>query len=67
MPFIDSSGLRVVLMAAQERGDRLAVVIAPGSGVERIVEVAQVDDAIRRHDDEAAALNAVTGATPGGS
>lgn len=66
VPFIDSSGLRVVLMAAQARGDDMAVAIAPDSGVARIVEVAQVSEAIRGRDDEEAAVSAVAGAPPGG-
>ena len=66
VPFIDSSGLRVVLMAAQARGDDMAVAIAPDSGVARIVEVAQVTEAIRGRDDEEAAVSAVAGAPPGG-
>jgi anti-anti-sigma factor len=66
VPFIDSSGLRVILVASQARGDDLAVAITPDSAVARIVEVAQVTEAIRRRDDEEAAVSAVAGAPPGG-
>ena len=66
VPFIDSSGLRVMLVAAQARGANMAVAISPDSGVARIVEVAQVTEAIRMREDEDAALSAVAGASPGG-
>ena len=66
VPFIDSSGLRGVLVAAQARGTDMAVAISPDSGVARIVEVAQVTEAIRMREDEDAALSAVAGAPPGG-
>ena len=54
--FIDSSGLRVVLMAAQELDRRLATVVAAGSPVEMLVDLAEVADRVNPVSDEEEAL-----------
>ena len=54
--FIDSSGLRVVLMAAQELGGRLATVVAADSPVSMLVDLAEVADRVNPVADEAEAL-----------
>ena len=54
--FIDSSGLRVVLMAAQELGRRLATVVAAGSPVSMLIDLAEVADRVNPVSDEKEAL-----------
>jgi stage II sporulation protein AA (anti-sigma F factor antagonist) len=44
VPFMDSSGLRVVLVAAADLEPDLAVVLSPGSPVLRLFELAEVTD-----------------------
>jgi anti-anti-sigma factor len=44
--FMDSSGLRVVLMLAEERGDRLTTVLAADSAVMRLFELVDVIDRV---------------------
>ena len=59
LDFIDSSGLRVVVSAhrsAEDRGGRFTCVRgAPGSTVNRIVEIAGIDGVIEMVDDPAEA------------
>ena len=54
--FIDSSGLRVVLMASQDLGGRLATVIAADSPVSMLVDLAEVADRVNPVSDEEEAL-----------
>ena len=42
--FLDSSGLRVVLIAAREHGDRFATVVADESAVARLFSLVEVSD-----------------------
>jgi anti-sigma B factor antagonist len=42
--FMDSSGLRVLLILAEERGNRLATVLAEGSAVMRLLELVEVKE-----------------------
>jgi hypothetical protein len=44
---MDSSGLRVLLIAADERADRLATVLAEGSAVTRLLELVEVKDRLK--------------------
>jgi anti-sigma B factor antagonist len=54
--FMDSSGLRVVLVASRELGPKLAAVVDPDSAVARLLEVAEVSDRIQTGSSEDAAL-----------
>lgn len=54
--FIDSSGLRVILIAAQELGERLATVVTPDSPVSMLVDLAEVADRVNPVSDEDEAL-----------
>jgi anti-sigma B factor antagonist len=54
--FIDSSGLRVILIAAQELGERLATVITADSPVSMLVDLAEVADRVNPVSDEDEAL-----------
>jgi anti-anti-sigma factor len=55
VPFMDSSGLKVLLLASQELGDRLVLALSPGSPVMRLFELAEVADrfSVDRTVDEA--------------
>jgi anti-anti-sigma factor len=44
VPFMDSSGLKVLLVAAAELGERLVLAISPGSPVMTLLELAEVRD-----------------------
>ena len=54
--FIDSSGLRVILIAAQDFGERLATVIAADSPVSMLVDLAEVASRVNPVSDEEEAL-----------
>lgn len=54
--FMDSSGLRVVLVASRELGPKLAAVVDPNSAVAHLLEVAEVSDRIQIGSSEDAAL-----------
>ena len=55
--FMDSSGLRVVLVASRELGPKLAAVVDPDSAVARLLEIAEVSDRIQLGSSEDAALD----------
>ncbi len=57
--FMDSSGLRELLLVADGRGERLAVVVAADSAVGRLFEIAEVADRLNTHAGEEDALAAV--------
>ena len=57
--FMDSSGLRELLMVADERGERLAVVVEADSAVGRLFAIAEVADRLHTHPVEEDALAAV--------
>jgi stage II sporulation protein AA (anti-sigma F factor antagonist) len=46
VPFMDSSGLKVLLKTSNELRDRLVVVLSPGSPVCRLLEIAEIADRI---------------------
>jgi anti-anti-sigma factor len=50
VPFMDSSGLKAVLVASGEIGDRLVLAISPGSAVMTLLEIAEVRDRFSVHD-----------------
>jgi anti-anti-sigma factor len=64
VPFMDSSGLRVLLVAARDSGARVALVLGEGSPVERLLDYAGMSDTmpIRATEDEAAQAAAQDGA-----
>ena len=49
VPFMDSSGLKVLLVASADLGDRLALAISPGSPVMTLLEIAEVRDRFAIH------------------
>ena len=59
VPFMDSSGLRVLLMAVKEGAPPLVAVIEPESPVARLVELAEVTDRVPTFGSEREALEAV--------
>jgi anti-anti-sigma factor len=64
VPFMDSSGLRAVLVAAAELEPELAVVLSPGSPVLRLFELAEVTDRLAAFSTEDEAIDAFAGGTP---
>ena len=64
VPFMDSSGLRAVLVAAGELEPELAVVLSPGSPVLRLFELAEVTDRRGAYATEDEAIDAVADGTP---
>jgi anti-anti-sigma factor len=63
VPFMDSSGLRTVLVAAGELAPELAVVLSPGSPVLRLFELAEVIDRLPTYATEDEAIDAFAGRT----
>ncbi len=63
VPFMDSSGLRALLIASAELGERLSLVLSPGSPVVRLLELAEVRDRFAIHGGVEQAI----GALPGGA
>jgi anti-sigma B factor antagonist len=49
-PYIDSSGLRVLIRLANAFGSRLAIVAGQGSHARRLIEVAGLAEAMSVHD-----------------
>jgi anti-anti-sigma factor len=60
--FMDSSGLKALLLATRELGSGLAVVVTPGSSVERLIVLAGVADRIPNYTSRSEALNALDSA-----
>jgi anti-sigma B factor antagonist len=60
VPFMDSSGLRTLLVAVTELGERLALVVSPGSPVAHLLEIVQVRDRFEVHATVEDALRART-------
>lgn len=56
--FMDSSGLRELLVLSNDLGDRLAVIVEPGSAVRQLLDIAEVADRINVKGSEAEALAA---------
>jgi anti-sigma B factor antagonist len=63
VPFMDSSGLRAALVAADGMKPDLAVVLSPGSPVLRLFELAEVTDRLPVHATEDEAIDALAGGT----
>ena len=56
VPFMDSSGLKVMLVAADELGDRLALVLSPGSPITSLIGIGGVSDRFSIYPTPAAAI-----------
>jgi anti-anti-sigma factor len=63
VPFMDSSGLRTVLVAARELEPELVVVLSPGSPVLRLFELAEVTDRLATYPTEDEAIDAMADGT----
>ena len=63
LEFMDSSGLRSVLIAAEELECPMVLVASPGSSVERLLSLAEIDGRLQSFPDEAAALAGLTALT----
>jgi stage II sporulation protein AA (anti-sigma F factor antagonist) len=59
VPFMDSSGLRVLLMAVKDERSPLVAVVEPESPVARLIELAEVDERLPTFASEREALEAV--------
>ena len=57
--FMDSSGLKALLLATRDLGAGLAVVVTPGSSVERLIVLAGVADRIPNYASRSEALDAL--------
>jgi len=64
VPFMDSSGLRVLMLASGEREGSFATVVAPGSPVRRVLDLAGLAERIPSFPDRTEAAGA---AAAGGS
>jgi anti-anti-sigma factor len=67
VPFMDSSGLRVLLSAVRDLGARLAVVVRPDSPIENLLELAQLRARVPAYATEREAITAVVKAKPDGA
>lgn len=56
VPFMDSSGLKVLLIASRDLGDRLTLAITPGSPVVTLLKLAEVHDRLSVHATPEAAM-----------
>lgn len=61
VPFMDSSGLKALLVASGELNGRLTLAITPGSAVETLLELAEVRNRFTVHDTAEAAIAARAG------
>lgn len=59
VPFMDSSGLRVLLLACEEQPGGFALVLSPGSPVRRLLELTEVAERIPTFGSEEEAVEAV--------
>jgi anti-anti-sigma factor len=59
VPFMDSTGLRVLLTATVARGGALSVVLRSESAVLRLLELAQVADRVPHFETEDRALDSI--------
>ena len=64
VPFMDSSGLRVLLMAVGESSPPLVTVISPESPVARLIELAEVTGRVPAYTDQQEAIDGVTASGP---
>src|SRR5204863_8629516 len=59
VPFMDSTGLKVILIASRDLEPPLAVVCGTGSAVRRLLDLAGVADRVPSFESEADALDAI--------
>ena len=59
VPFMDSTGLKVVLIASRDLAGPLAVIAGAGSAVARLLDLAGVADRVPRFETEEDALGAL--------
>jgi anti-sigma B factor antagonist len=50
VPFMDSSGLKALLVGSAQLGGRLSLVLSPGAPVGRLLDLAEVRDRFPIHD-----------------
>jgi anti-anti-sigma factor len=50
VPFMDSSGLKTLLVNSAELGDGLSLVLSPGAPIARLLELAEVRDRFQIHE-----------------
>ena len=62
--FLDSSGLRVVLLAAKEHGERFATVVADESAVARLFSLVEVSERLNVARSRSEALEALPSGAP---
>ena len=65
VPFIDSTGLRVVLTAANDHGARFAMLIAPDGAVAHMLDLLGVADRVPAYESEELAVEAAVGGEGG--
>jgi anti-anti-sigma factor len=58
VPFMDSSGLKTLLVASGDLGDRLVLAVSPGSPVVTLLDLAEVRDRFAMHDTPQEAIRA---------
>jgi len=61
VPFMDSSGLQVLLVASRQLGDRLALALSSGSPVAHLLELAEVRDRFTAYPSAEDAIRAGAG------
>jgi anti-anti-sigma factor len=59
LQFMDSSGVRVVLLYAEERKPAVRMVIEPGSAISKLFDVINVDRHVSVADDEEEAMSGI--------
>ena len=59
VPFMDSTGLKVILIASRDLTSSLAVVCSSGSAVRRLLDLAGVADRVPSFESEEEALDAI--------
>jgi anti-anti-sigma factor len=59
VPFMDSSGLRAVLVSIEELDCPLAAIVAPGSAVSRLIDVTEVGPLLASYPTQEEALAAL--------
>jgi anti-anti-sigma factor len=64
VPFMDSSGLKALLVGSAELGERLSLVMSPGAPVARLLDLAEVRERFVIYETVAAATGDSTGDAP---
>ena len=61
VPFMDSSGLKALLVASADLGDRLRLALSPGSPVLRLLDLVEVSDRFDIHGSPDEAISSLEG------